>query len=166
MTEKAILTCFIGNFNHETNTRLLKNTNKTFDEIDSNKAVRKKLYNVMVECLDNLCRHPGTDNTNSLFILSENNSKYQVITGNKIFNSDLEGLISKIEKINSMDRPALREWYNQIINKGEISEKGGAGVGLIDIVLKSGNKLEYEIKSLPDGYSFLILKAMVSSNSN
>ena len=166
MTERDILACFIGNISHQTNTSLLNNMRSKLDglETDPSPAVKKKLVNVMVECLDNINRHSQPETAgNSIFILCRKDEYFEVITGNKVNTEAVHGFVEKIEKINFMERSELREWYNTIIAEGEVSNKGGAGIGLIDIALKSGNKLEYETRKLADNTSFLILKARVNS---
>ena len=42
-------------------------------------------------------------------------------------------------------------------NNGKLSEKGGGGLGLIDIAKKSRNKLQYSFKEIDDDYSFFTL---------
>jgi hypothetical protein len=165
MTERDVLACFIGNFSHQTNTSLLNNMRSKLEGFDegTDPAVKKKLVNVMVECLDNINRHSQSASaSNSIFMLCRKADHFDIITGNKVNTEEVSGFVEKIEKINFMERTELREWYNTIIAEGEVNNKGGAGIGLIDIALKSGNKLEYETRSLPGNTSFLILKAKVN----
>lgn len=166
MTERDVLACYVGDINHKTNTSLLQNIKKKMDRIDSDPSIKKKLINVMVECLENINRHSSTEVSNAIFMLCQNENYFQVITGNQIHKDDLDLLTNKIESINLMERNELRNLYNQIISEGALSEKGGAGVGLIDIVLKSGSKLEYETRELINGLSFFILKAKILNNTN
>jgi hypothetical protein len=117
----------------------------------------------MMECLDNINKHSqSVSSSNSIFMLCRKTDHFDIITGNKVNTDEVSAFIEKIEKINFMERSELREWYNTIIAEGEVNNKGGAGIGLIDIALKSGNKLEYETRTLPDNTSFLILKAKVN----
>jgi hypothetical protein len=46
----------------------------------------------------------------------------------------------------------------------KISEKGGAGLGLIDIAKKTGSKLSYQFKELNDEVSFFILTSTIKRN--
>ena len=45
--------------------------------------------------------------------------------------------------------------------KTSISSKGGAGLGIIDMALKSGNKFEYSFNQIDDSNSFFTLKVKV-----
>ena len=46
-----------------------------------------------------------------------------------------------------------------------ISDKGGAGLGFIDIARKTGSPLEYHFEPLDDKNSFFLLKTSISRNS-
>lgn len=56
-----------------------------------------------------------------------------------------------------MDQEGLKELYKLIIKTADISQKGGAGFGLVDIARKSGTKLEYDFEKVNDFYSFYSL---------
>jgi len=55
--------------------------------------------------------------------------------------------------------------YKQQIKEGKLSEKGGAGLGFIDIAKKSGNKIEYQFKELTDDRFFFIVITTISRNN-
>lgn len=129
----------------------------------------KKLFNILVESLQNIYQHgtpvltgatvePGFDPANTVFIILGNkDGGYRVVTGNHVSNEDIPGLRADIEKINSLERSDLRAYYLEKLRAAESSEKGGAGLGLIDIARKSGNKLDYRFDSMTNGYSFFSL---------
>jgi hypothetical protein len=50
-----------------------------------------------------------------------------------------------LETVNNLEMPELKDYYNNIISNTEISERGGAGLGLVDMAIKSGNKLRYNV---------------------
>jgi hypothetical protein len=59
--------------------------------------------------------------------------------------SDEATLRSKIDTVNDMNGPDLKTYYKEILNNTQFSEKGGAGLGFIDMKKRSGCPLEYEI---------------------
>ena len=81
----------------------------------------------------------------------------KIITGNFILNENSIELKSRIDKINAMDAEQLRAYYLDKLNTTEISEKGGAGLGMIDLVRKSGNKIEYRFDDVNEQLSFFSL---------
>jgi hypothetical protein len=72
-------------------------------------------------------------------------------------NSSIEHLREKIEKMNAMTPEQLRAYYQEMLSVAELSEKGGAGLGILDMARKSRMPLEYEFIPIDDNYSFFIL---------
>ncbi len=130
--------------------------------------VRKKLYNVLVECLQNLYHHvdivPGSNDNqgNGTFVLSKTSEGFYIATGNMVKSSKISILKEKIDKINSLSKDELKEFYKFVLNNQTFSEKGGGGLGLIDIARKTGNKLKYSFTPFNDDYSFFYLNVLVS----
>ena len=52
--------------------------------------------------------------------------------------------------------------YKQQIKSGSLSDRGGAGLGLIDIARKTGKKLEYQFLTLNEEYLYFILKVEIA----
>ena len=137
-----------------------------------NKTIKKKVFNVMVECLQNVYHHLDTLETTStdsdindrtaLLMIGKEEKDYYVITGNHILNNRISNLRERLEKVNSCDKEQLKLLYQSILNDGEMSEKGTAGLGMIDIARKSGQKLGYDFHPVNDKYSFFSLEAKVA----
>ena len=129
-------------------------------------GVRKKVFHVFVECVQNLYHHVepdelvekayGDSRMGAIFLSVEGDG-CRITTGNFVRKSKIEVLSSKIDKINSMDIAELKVYYRETISKQAFSAKGGAGIGMIDIARKAGNKLNYQfypLKGSPDLYFF------------
>ena len=123
----------------------------------------KKLNNILVECLQNIYHHgedftgqEGGENNNSVvFLLCKNSSnKYRIITGNHMPTAGVASLKEKIDKVNGMNAEELKTYYREVLSSNELSEKGGAGLGIIDLVRKSGNKIEYRFDTVNEQFSF------------
>jgi len=129
---------------------------------------QKKVFNVMVECLQNISRHAdpvdGIKQENighGIFLISNNEKELTIVTGN-ILKKDKESfLVEKIDKINSLDKEELRDYYKMVLKDNSISEKGGAGLGFIDIARKTGNKLTYSFYPIDENYTFFIMSAKI-----
>jgi len=68
-------------------------------------------------------------------------------------------------RINRSTHEEIKELYKFILNHQRISEKGGGGLGLVDIARKTGNKLEYTFRPYDDRYSFFYLDLMVDEEN-
>ena len=51
-----------------------------------------------------------------------------------------------------------------MLSVSEFSDKGGAGLGLIEMAKKTGNKLDYDFVSLDNDYSYFILSKTVDES--
>ncbi|MEQ1734263.1 MAG: DUF6272 family protein, partial [Bacteroidia bacterium] len=67
-----------------------------------------------------------------------------------------------LDKINAMDKEQLKEFYKEVLAEGGFSEKGGGGLGMIDIARKSGHKLDYTFDPIDDTYSFFNLTIRIN----
>jgi hypothetical protein len=132
-------------------------------------AVQRKVFHVMVECLQNVSKYSdSTVEQNYLyagmgvFIVTRNAQEYRITTGNPMDTNKIGDLKKTLENINSMDKDTLNEMYKKQIRDGQLHEKGGAGLGFIDIKRKTGNDLTYEFLPIDDDISFFILSSSVS----
>ena len=133
-------------------------------------VVRKKLYNVLVECLQNLFHHIDnvpTENPDEArlgaFILSKTEFGYHVAIGNMVATEHSEKLKEKIDHINSLSKDELKEFYKFVLNNQTFSEKGGGGLGLIDIARKTGNPIEYRFIPYDKNFLFFNMNVLINS---
>jgi hypothetical protein len=89
-------------------------------------------------------------------------SKYTIFTGNYILNENILGLKTRLDEVNSLTKEELKDYYKKVLNNGEMSLKGGGGLGMIDIARKTGEKLEYNFLEIDDKVSFFTLIIKVS----
>ena len=87
--------------------------------------------------------------------------KIIVRTGNYVKNEGIEALESRLGMVNGLSEDGLRDLYQKKLLSSELSEKGTAGLGLIDIARKSKNKLEHEFVKINDGCSFFCLNVVI-----
>jgi hypothetical protein len=148
-------------------TSILLSVESKLDFIEEVPKVRRKVFSVLVECLQNLYHHTeenGNDHTeerDAIFMVSNHKGYYYVYTGNHILTEHVVDLKSKIDKVNQLDKNELKTYYKEILSNGKMSEKGGGGLGMIDIARKSGQKLEYSFLSLDKTSSFFTLKVKI-----
>ncbi len=144
-------------------TNLQQNVNKT--------VIQKRIYFIMVEGLQNVIRHQeakvNQDSENKgIFIIQKIEDNYLISTGNLIDNNQIEALNSKLKVINSLNKVELKAYYKKILTNEEISEKGGAGLGLIEMARKSGNKLQYEFYKLDEKHSYFYQQTEILAKKN
>ncbi len=144
-------------------------TEKSLSKNAESNTVQKKVFNVMVECLQNISKHADSLNDEDeerrgIVMVSKGEDSYNIITGNVIKNEKVPELKKSLELINSLDKEGLSTLFKQQIRETTISDKGGAGLGLIDIAKKTGSKLSYQFKELNQSVSFFILTSTIKRN--
>jgi hypothetical protein len=60
-----------------------------------------------------------------------------------------------------MTRDELKDMYKFILNHQRLSDKGGGGLGLVDIARKTGNRLDYTFEKFNDSYYFFNLDVFI-----
>ena len=165
-----VLMAFKGNISGELISNVLEVVEARLDEFKESSKIRKKVYNVLVESLQNLYHHIETlpeemheeyEAKFGILVVSRIDDKYRISTGNFISHDKVEVLKTKIDKVNSMGKEELKDMYKFILNHQRLSEKGGGGLGLVDIARKTGNDLEYTFKQYDDSYYFFNLDVYI-----
>ncbi len=123
---------------------------------DSHKSVRKKLSYLMIEVFQNIVRH-GEDfeESKDCFSVRSIEDGLHIFSSNNIDKKTYTFLNSKLKELNQLNPEELKSLYIEILQSREFSEKGGAGLGLINMARKSGNAIQHNFKELQENaYQF------------
>ena len=156
-----------GRFTQQITDSILSLTESNLTTNEQSNKMKKRVYLILVEGLQNITRHQDdTDDDSSegygIFVIQRKSDKYFITTGNLIEKESIKHIKDLIDKINSLEKDELKKYYKQVLEEGSLSEKGGAGLGLIDMAKKSGNKLSYEFKDINEKYSYFYLHTIPS----
>jgi hypothetical protein len=173
MERNNILLSFKGEITSDLLTSILQIMENKMENMQEEPKMKKKVYNVLVECLQNLYHHldesseanSGEKNRSAIFMIGKLDSKYSIFTGNYILKENIHGLKNRLDEVNSLNREELKEYYKKVLNNGEMSLKGGGGLGMIDIARKTGEKLEYNFLEIDNKVSFFTLNIKVSQQN-
>jgi hypothetical protein len=172
MKEHEITLAYEGDINHQIMKTFTTLAEGNMSKIDESEALQKKVYHVMVECLQNISKHAvhpedeaDTEYNRGIFLISRNNQVYNVTTGNIIKKEKISYLTEVIDHVNSLNKNQLNELYKKQLREGHLSDKGGAGLGFIDIRRKTGKDLEYQFLPLSDSHSFFLFTSTIPRNT-
>jgi hypothetical protein len=165
-----IVLYYKGNVDSDVINHVLDSVEEKMVAVDEHPKLRKKVYNVLVESLQNLYHHVDKVPVDyeeqaekyGLLVVRKVTEGYRIVTGNFVQAENKEKLEEKIKRINRSTHEEIKELYKFILNHQRISAKGGGGLGLVDIARKTGNKLNYSFVSYNDNYSFFYLDILVS----
>jgi len=171
ISQGDVVLAFKGSITSELINEVLEAVESKLVAQNEDGKTRKKLYNVLVESLQNLYhhieeKHEGIEENldpkfGVLVVEKVKNGEYLVTTGNFVASVKIKFLKEKIDKINSLTREELKDMYKFILNHQKISAKGGGGLGLVDIARKTGKKMEYHFYPYNDKYVFFDLQILI-----
>ncbi len=152
-----------GKFTKNITANLLALTETNLEKAEDTQRLKKKIYFVMVECLQNITKHQDkikdiVGEESAILVIQKKRNNYYITTGNIIENSNIQKLTGQLEKVNSLSPDELKLYYQEMLINGEISSKGGAGLGLIAMARKTGNKLIYDFQKVNDKISYFYLR--------
>lgn len=157
-----------GDLSDDLTSKILSLAENTMEHSSESSTMKKKVYFIMVESLQNLTRHHQVPQQkevadgSSFFVIQRLEKEYYITSGNVVENKKVDFLKANLEKINGLDKEDLKEYYKEILSQGEFSSKGGAGLGFIEMARKSGNKLAFDFKKLNDEFSHFYFQTTIS----
>jgi hypothetical protein len=168
LSEKNIILVYEGEFTQEITKSVLSMAEKNMETMNEEMGIKKKVFNVMVECLQNICKHSeefgnlNEEFSTAIFMIGKEFNEYTITSGNIIYNNKIANLQAKLEQINSLDKDGLKELYKSTLSSSELSDKGGAGLGFIDMARKSGQKLNFDFEKINNEISFFSLQSKIA----
>lgn len=167
MLVRNLILVYEGEFTQEITKSVLAMAERNMESMGEESNIKRKVFNVMVECLQNIVKHCEEiveDNRKhtAIFMIGKQEDEYVITSGNPVRNDTVPLLKQKLERINSLDKDGLKNLYKDIIKGTDISDKGGAGLGFVDMARKSGRPLEFDFESLNNGLTFFSLKTTIS----
>lgn len=168
MLARNLILVYEGEFTQEITKSVLAMAERNMDSMGEESGIKRKVFNVMVECLQNIVKHSEDLNrtmeqkSTAIFMIGKQDSAYIITSGNPIKNDEVENLRAKLDQINGLDKDGLKQLYKEIIKSTSLSEKGGAGLGFVDMARKSGSPLEYDFEKLDNQYSFFSLRTKIA----
>ena len=163
LKDSEVLLSYKGEVSFELVNSFLEIVEQRLDRIEDDPKLKKKMFNILVECLQNLCHHVEVSSKDveelsggrsTIITVWDDNNQYVVTTGNYISNQAIPKLNAWLDSINNLSKVGLRDLYKEVLDNNTFSAKGGGGLGFIDIARKSGEKLGYSFLPVNDDFSF------------
>lgn len=129
----------------------------------------RRMFGIFVELAQNVKNYSaetelGQDGVPvgiGILMLSEGEHHYSVNSGNLVRKADAPRLREECEYIKGLDKTALKAYHEERIESDPPPGSKGAGLGLIEITLKTGGNVRYEFTPYDDDYEFFSITASV-----
>ncbi len=168
MRQRDLMLAYDGEVTQQLTKAFASLAEQSLDKEEEDNMVKRKVFHVMVECLQNVCKHTDAPETgtplvpgNGIFLVGRAENHYTITTGNIVARDKREGLNDMLEQINELDKDGIKALYKKQLREARLSDKGGAGLGFIDIAKKTGQKIGFSFIDINDKTSFFLLKVKV-----
>lgn len=165
MKDHNFMFCYKGSFSQHIVKSILNITEKKLLGENVDMAIKKKVFHVMVECLQSICK-PNRDKEyarSSLIMIGKVNDDYVVYSGNVVSTINVNRLQESLDGINKLSKEELKKKQYELLSTVTIGELGDNSIGLIDIAKRSGNKLAFEFLKINEQNSYFVLKTSINS---
>lgn len=159
--------CFVyqGSFEDDITDMLISLSENNIVASGNLRKMRRRVSFLMAECFQNIVRHGenvekemATSEKPGFFMTRNHNDEYYITSANLIENDQIDDLRRKLENVNTSNKAKLKQLYMQVMANEGMSEKGGAGLGLIEMARKSGQKIEFVFEEYNDTFSYFYLQ--------
>ncbi len=164
VADRKIIVSHIGELDQDKVNTISTLVETQMEYLGVSKSAIKKIFNIVIETLQNICIHGEKDNNGyqmTYFIIGKHNNEFTIFSGNIVNNSVAEKLNKRLNAIKSLGDSDLKRQYMDVLSNGELSSKGGAGLGFLTIALKSNNNIDFDFEMLNKEYSLFSLQSKV-----
>jgi hypothetical protein len=164
---------YSGLFHDEHTARLIALGEEFLEQEEgADKSVRSKLAFVMVEAYQNIIRHRAPVSAElaegqgrSMFLLRSGMAQHQISAINPVSGADAEKLAAALEHMHGMDVEQMKQVFLRSLKSEERSERGGAGLGLIEMARRSGHALRHGFADLDQAHRLFALQVLVGRSA-
>jgi hypothetical protein len=160
-----------GSFSDNITHKFIELSEYNLESNEDLSKMKNRVSFLMAECFQNIVRHGAEKNVESnqflpgFFSTRNLNNTYFITSGNLIGKKNIEKLEGQLKHVNSLNNEELKEFYKDVITTNQLSEKGGAGLGLIEMARKSGHVIEYSFDDYDDEFSFFYSQIKLSKDT-
>ena len=125
--------------------------------------LRKRLFNVLVEGLENVHRHVADEHRSTPWaMLVRVGNGYRISIGNAMPVAMAALLTYRVGILNEMDEVDLKDHYKLLLANDSRTERGGAGLGLLTMARKSALPMVARSYPMDDRTAYLFLELSVA----
>ena len=165
---------YMGIFTDKITTMLIDLSDSYITNAEHLNKMSFKVSFLIAECFQNVIRHgiiekdniPDIIDHKDFFQINILDDRIVLSSANLIEQKNVQFLDGKIDHLNSLDSNELKSLYLEVLDTARFSAKGGASLGLIEMVRKSGLPLKKRFISVTENYSLVFLSLEVPLGKN
>jgi hypothetical protein len=136
-------------------------------ESGDKRSTMKRVCGMLIELLQNISIHGARDSKGHMhayLIVAKVGSDYALYSGNLILMELVSPMRERMQYLLNLDATALRKLYIEILCNEEYSSQGGAGLGLVTIVKRAENNVQFEVERIDEHFGSFRLEVKVPTN--
>ncbi len=168
LVSNGISIVYLGEFNHQITKMFTSMAQNEMERHEAEKTTKRIVYHTLVETLQNMNKHSDEiaekkQIGRGLFMIGRKKDIYYIITSNRVAKDKISDLKYAIDEVNTSSKSELKKMYKKQLRYGKLTNKQGAGLGLIDIARKTTEKLDYLFLPIDGENYFFILKVEINA---
>lgn len=167
--DASMVFSYKGAFHEGLTEKIIGISENSIEGNDNPTMVNRRVSFLIVECFQNILKHGEQgDETGGedegIFSFRTVDDSFFINSVNLIKEKDRAQLEESFSILNGLGKDELKQLYKQQLESASLSEKGGAGLGLIQLARKSGQPIRY--KFTPKSEENLLFHNQVCFNKN
>jgi hypothetical protein len=166
MNQEGILFSFSGIISQSLTSFMVETAKEQLESKISDSKLLRTIFVIAIEQLQNIMSYSKDKQQEShnkysspgimVVGFDTKKEKYFISSANEIFENDQEILSTKIDFLNTLEKPALRKHLREKLRSADDMHDRGAGVGFIEMAKLSSEKIEYSFHKYHDKLHFSI----------
>ncbi len=176
MQEEHVILSYQGKLDGELIDMLIQMTDHRLTFTGTRLRTKKKVINILVEALQNtyhyIIQATYTEPEESpllkspFLVLAEPPEYYAIFTGNFITNEQAKHLQERVRTVKGLSEDELQQYYIKSLNKDELPQQGGAGLGLADIIRRAKHDVNFDFQQIDETHTLFSLFIKVHKNES
>jgi predicted nucleic acid-binding Zn-ribbon protein len=166
--EYTVLLQYFGPLDQGRTYEISNEIEELLNKTEESRSTIKRIFSILIEALQNIRLHSLKNVVHDQLagvIVAQKGTQYEINIINLADENSKLILQNRIEATNMMSVNELKRSYLETMTDGVISDKGGAGLGIITIAMKSKQKIEFDFHRIAPGLYIFEIRFGVESGS-
>lgn len=172
LEEDSLSLFYLGDVSDSITEKLIALNDRRISGQENDIKSGRKVAFLIAECFQNVIRHQeqpvemaGKKGSASMFMIRHLYHQYAVASVNLVRNERVTPLQEKLKNLSRLNSTELRKMYLDILPIGELSDKGGAGLGLIEMARRTGQQFQYDFEQKDDQQSLFYFQLQLQEKT-
>jgi hypothetical protein len=164
-----LIFAYAGSISDSITHKIIELTQSNIDSAGNFVKLKNKISFLMAECYQNVARHSkysvsdeSLNEHNSGFFVRSIGNTFHIASANVINNNLISSIKEKLDKVNSLTPEELKLLQKEVLSEGRLSDRGGAGLGIIEMARRTGQKICYSFEPINSENSLFFLQLTIS----